>query len=96
MPKINVQLIVNGMTLEIGVYAARIVVVDGNEDLERLDKKLLMEEWNVMDVQLKLKLVTPTIVHEIVNGDHTQNGASAAKHVTEVPKIERECCNKPL
>ena len=51
------------MTLEIGVYAARIVVVDGNEDLERLDKKLLMEEWNAMDVQLKLKLVTPTIVH---------------------------------
>ena len=60
---IFLQLIVNGMTLEIGVYAARIVVVDGNEDLERLDKKLLMEEWNVMDVQLKLKLVTPTIVH---------------------------------
>lgn len=49
-----------------------------------------------MDVQQRPEHVTPTIAHEIVNGDHTQNGQSATSHAMEDPRTEPEYCNNLL
>ena len=43
--------------MENGVTAARIVVVDGNDDHEQSNKRQHSEENNVMDVQLRPELV---------------------------------------
>ena len=51
------QSIASGMTSENGATAARIVVVDGNDDHEQSNKRQHSEENNVMDVQLRPELV---------------------------------------
>ena len=51
------QSIASGMTLENGATAARIVVVDGNDDHEQSNKRQHSEENNAMDVQPRPELV---------------------------------------
>lgn len=48
----------------------------------------------MMDVRLKPEPVTRTLAHEIVNGDHTQNGLNATSHATEELKTAPEFCSK--
>lgn len=94
MPRTIAQFLVNGMTLEVGVHAAKTVVVDGKGDLEPCNRRQLMEDYNVTDVQLKPELVTLTIVHETANGHLIQNGASALSHAMADIKTEHASCNK--
>ena len=49
--------------MENGVLAARIVGVDGKEDLGQSNKRLNLEEKNATDVLLKPGLATPTNAH---------------------------------
>jgi len=76
------------------VLAARIVGVDGKEDLGQSNKRLNLEEKNATDVLLKPGLATPTNAHEIVNGLRTRNGVNVQSRVMGDPKTEQEHCNK--
>merc|ERR1719367_2398264 len=84
------------MTSENGATAARIVVVDGNDDHEQSNKRPHSEENNVMDVQLRPELVIHMPVQETANGDHTPSGLNVTNHVMEDPKTGLEFCNKLL
>jgi len=90
------QLIASGTTSENGATAARIVVVDGNDDHEQSNKRPHSEENNVMDVQLRPELVIHMPVQETANGDHTPSGLNVTNHVMEDPKTGLEFCNKLL
>lgn len=93
MPKTIARFIVNGMTLDCGVHAAKTVVADGKGDLEPCYRKQLTEDYNATDVQLKLELATLTAVHETANGHLIQSGANVLSHAMEEIKIEHESCN---
>lgn len=94
VPKTIARFIVNGISLEVGVHAAKTVAADGKDDLERCNRKQLTVDYNVTDVQLKLELATLTTVHVTANGHLIQNGANAPSHAMEETKIEHESCNR--